>query len=137
MIRQCDLRVERTAKRVLCAAERDEHRVARASEIVTAMARERVAQKRPVLVEHRAVALGAELRQQLRRALDVAEQERHGAGRSHRDGLSFFRAAENGEDAKVAADARANQARSACRNSNRPLLYCRAFGRPLRPGPYR
>src|SRR5690349_9874090 len=94
VIRQCDLRVERTAKRVLCAAERDEHRVARASEIVTAMARERVAQQRPVLVQHRAVALGAELREQLRRAFDIAEQERHGAGRSHRDRVSSFHAAD-------------------------------------------
>ena len=83
MIGQRDLRVERRAQRLLRAAERDEHRIAGASEIVPCVSGACVAQQRAMLFEHRAVTVGAELGQLLRRTLDVGEQEGDGARGSH------------------------------------------------------
>ena len=63
------------------ALERDEERIAFVVDLVAAVTGERLAQKAAVLAERVPVALSTELVQQLRRALDVREEQRHSPGR--------------------------------------------------------
>jgi hypothetical protein len=138
VVGQRDLCVERSAKRLLRASESDEHRIAGATEIVTLVPGKRVTQQRAMLIEHCAITFRTQLRQMLGRTFDVAEQERDGARGSHSQiGRGVRARPTSSKNAKGEARRSANQGRSAGRNDGSALLYCRAFGRPLRPGRHR
>jgi hypothetical protein len=73
------LRLARRGKRARCSWKRDEEGVALGVDLDPAVGLEGLAQHAPVLRELIGVALGSELVQQPRRALDVGEEEGDGA----------------------------------------------------------
>ena len=82
--RQRPLRAHRGGDRVARPREGDEERIALGVDLAPVVLGERRPQQALVLGEHLGVA-AAQPRQQPRRAFDVAEQERDGAGRKLRD----------------------------------------------------
>jgi hypothetical protein len=84
---ECALARRRGRDGVVRAAERVEERIALCVHLVSGI--ECVAQPRAVLLEHPSVLVGADLRKQLRRALDVREEERDGAARERVHARTF------------------------------------------------
>ena len=83
VIRQRTLRIDRRAECVVCAAERDEHRIAGATEIVSCVLGACLADQRAMLFQQLTVALRPDFRQTPRRVFDVAEKESDRAGERH------------------------------------------------------
>src|SRR5262245_7811859 len=71
----------RSLERAGCSGERVKERVALRIHLDTSVTHEGCTQESPVLCKGLRVHLRPELMQQLRRALDVGEEERDGAGR--------------------------------------------------------
>jgi hypothetical protein len=77
---QRTLRGDRAADRVLHAAEGDEKSIAGGAEFMSGVAGNGDAKDAAMLLQCRVIPVCAQLRQSGRRVLDVAEEERDGAG---------------------------------------------------------
>src|SRR5688572_2934863 len=78
--RELRLRLGRSLDRAWRRRERDEEGIALRVHLDAAVTSERIPKYTPVLGERGGVPLGTELVQELRRTLDIGEEERHGAG---------------------------------------------------------